>query len=183
MSQKHRVEIPGGIFHITARGNAQAEIFRDAIDYLEFLRKLALVVAEARWLCHAYCLLPNHYHLLVETPEPTLAFGMHRLNGRYARWFNRRANRVGHVVQGPYYAEPVSGDEHLLELFRYIALNPVSAGLCSDPAEWRWSSYAATIGLADAPSFLTLDLARSLFGTAGLRSFVAAVLSQRPQPA
>ena len=79
--------------------------------------------------------------------------------------------------------QPVSGGEHLLELFRYIALNPVSAGLCSDPAEWRWSSYAATIGLADAPSFLTLDLARSLFGTAGLRSFVAAVLSQRPQPA
>ena len=174
MGQKLRVEIPGGIFHVAARGNARATIFRDETDYLEFMRKLAAVITEARWLCHAYCLMPNHYHLLLETPEPTLAFGMHRLNGRYARWFNRSAKRVGRVFQGPYFAEPIESDEHLAELFRYISLNPVRARLCNDPAQWPWSSYAATIERASPPSFLTLDRVRALFGPDGLRAAVAA---------
>ena len=175
MGQKPRLEIPGGIFHVTTRGNARANIYEDESDYIEFLRKLAAVVAESGWLCHGYCLMPNHYHLLIETPEPTLAFGMHRLNGRWARWFNRLCHRVGHVFQGPYGAEPVARDEHLLEVCRYIALNPVRAKLCDAPEDWPWSSYRAAVGLAVPPSLLTLDLVRSLFESTGLRDFVTAV--------
>jgi len=182
MGPTHRIEVPGGFFHITSRGNAKAEIFRDDLDYMEFLRKLAAVVEECRWRCHAYCLMPNHYHFLVETPEPTLADGMHRLNGRWARWFNKRYRRVGHVFQGPYGAGNVISDEHLLELCRYLSLNPVRAGLCRAPHDWPWSSYAATVGLAEPPSFLTLDLVESLFGVDGLCAFVAAA-PVRPQPA
>lgn len=140
------------------------------------------MIDECGWRCHAYCLLTNHYHLLIETPEPTLADGMHCLNGRWARWFNKRYSRVGHVFQGPYGAECVSTDEHLLELFRYISLNPVRAGLCEAPEDWPWSSFAATVGLAEPPSFLTLSLVESLFGSAGLRGFVEGEAA-RSQPA
>jgi REP element-mobilizing transposase RayT len=178
---KHRIEVPGGRFHITNRGNGYADIFRDDVDYADFLRKFAEVVAECGWLCHAYCLMPNHYHLVVETPEANRAFGMQRLNGRWARWFNRRHGRVGHLFQGPYRDEPISQDEHLLELFRYLALNPVRRGLCDAPEDWPWSSYAATIGTGDPPTFLTLELVHSLFGSGGLAEFVAS--RERPQPA
>jgi putative transposase len=174
MGQKRRVEVPGGIFHVTSRGNVRAEIFRDELDYLTFLRMLGAVVVEFAWLCRCYCLLPNHFHLLVETPAPNLGRGMQLLNGRYARRFNARNARVGHVFQGPYGAEPVSRDEHLLETYRYIALNPVRAGLCSDPAEWAWGSYQALAGLVEPASFLALDCALALFGSAdGFRRFVA----------
>jgi REP element-mobilizing transposase RayT len=162
MSAKPRQEVAGGIFHVTPRGNAREVIFLDELDYMEFLRALATAVAQARWLCHSYCLLPNHYHLLLETPEPTLATGMRCLNGRFAQRFNRRYDRVGHVFQGPYGAELVQTDAHLRETCRYIALNPVRAGLCEDPAEWPWSSYAALAGLEEGPSFLTLDFVRGL---------------------
>src|SRR5262249_1046783 len=123
---------------------------------------LATVVADRGWLCHACCLMPNHYNALLGTPEPNLATGMHQLNGPYGRRLTGRYDRAGHVFQGPYFSEPVIDDEHLMEVFRYLALNPVRAGLCPAPEDWPWSSYAATAGLAEPPSFLTLELARSL---------------------
>ena len=126
---------------MTNRGNNRASIFSDEIDYLTFLRLLANVVTTRGWSRHAYCLMPNHYHLLLEAPELDLPVGMRLLNGRYARRFNLRHDRSGHVFQGRYAAEPVSRDEHVIEACRYIVLNPVRAGLCSRPEEWPWSSY------------------------------------------
>ena len=178
MGPTPRLQIADGLYHITARGNARADIFRDELDYPEFLRFFATVVAGYSWLCHSYCLIPNHYHLLVETPEPNLAAGMHALNGRYARWFNRRHDRDGHVFQGPYGAVLIEDDDHLLEVCRYIALNPVRAGLVETPGDWPWSSYGALAGLAEPPTFLHVDLAhRLLAGASGYRDFVAAATS------
>ena len=112
---------------------------------------------------HAYCLMGNHYHLLIETPRPNLALGMRQLNGVYAQHFNRRYRRVGHLFQGRYKAVLVERDSHLLELCRYIVLNPVRAHLCSHPARWPWSSYQATTGQSTAPVWLTTDWILSQF--------------------
>lgn len=167
-----RIEVPGGLFHVMARGNDRAEIFRDEIDYVTFLQRLAAVVAVCGWNVHGYCLLPNHYHLLIETPQPNLGQGMLKLNGAYARRFNGRHRRVGHVFQGPYRSLPLLRDSHLLELCRYIALNPVRAGLCKEPDQWPWCSYAALVGRAEASTFLRLDLIHELFdGPNGFATF------------
>jgi REP element-mobilizing transposase RayT len=156
------------IFHVTSRGNAQDAIFRDDLDYVSFLRMLAPVIPQFDWSCYAFCLMPNHYHLLLESTDPTISSGMHLLNGRYARRFNARHGRVGHVFQGPYHAEPVTRDEHLLEVCRYIALNPVRAALCADPGEWPWSSYDR------AWPFVDTSTLQSAFGSASeLRQFVS----------
>jgi putative transposase len=183
MGAKHRLQIAGGVYHVTARGNAQAEIFLDEFDYLGFLRVLATEVARSGWLCHSYCLIPNHYHLLLETPEPNLAQGMRVLNGTFAQRFNVRYGRYGHVFQGPYGAVLIEDDAHLLEVCRYIALNPVRAGLASTCAEWPWSSYPALAGLQEAPTFLQLGLVHSLLGGAsGYRDVVAAGVDTRQRP-
>ena len=175
MSAKHRLQIAGGMYHVTARGNAQGRIFLDEFDYLGFLRVLATQVARRGWLCHSFCLIPNHYHLLLETPEANLAQGMRLLNGMFAQRFNGRYSRHGHVFQGPYGAVLLEDDDHLIEVYRYIALNPVRAGLAADPDEWPWSSYRALAGLAEIPSFLDVGLAhRLLDGAAGYRDLIAA---------
>ena len=175
MGERRRLEIADGLYHVTARGNAQEKVFRDEIDYMVFLRTLAPLVASFEWLCHSYCLLPNHYHLLLETPEPNLAKGMRLLNGTYAQRFNARHKRVGHVFQGPDGAELVTRDGHLLEVCRYIALNPVRANLRRAREEWPWSSYAALVGRRQPPTFLSLTLTHALFdGSAGFAQFVTA---------
>jgi putative transposase len=169
--------------HVTSRGNGRMTIFRDEIDYLSFLRMLGQVVADEPWLCHAYCLMPNHVHLLLETPPNGLARGMQRLNGRYARRFNERHDRSGHVFEGPYHAEPVTRDEHLLETSRYVVLNPVRAGLCRDAVSWPWSSYRATAGVGESGAWLELSLIRELAGGPdGYQRFVAPG-AERLQPA
>jgi putative transposase len=174
VGHKQRSEVTGGLFHVTGRGNAQESIFRDGQDYRVFIDLVSTTVARCGWLCHSYCLIPNHYHLLLETSEANLGKGMLVLNGTYARRFNWRYRRVGHVFQGPYGDVLIETDEHLLEVLRYIALNPVRAGVADGPDDWPWSSYAALAGSADAPSFLTTDLARSLLGGAtDYRDFVA----------
>ncbi len=158
--------------HVTCRGNAQQAIYLDDIDYLTFLRMFAEAVARYAWRCHAYCLMPNHFHVLLETEHDTLAQGMHLLNGRYARRFNARHARVGHVFQGPYHAEPIQREEHYLEACRYIELNPVRAGLCSTPGEWPWSSYRAHAGLCERPGFLS-DVSATFAPFGGYATFVA----------
>ncbi|HZR95682.1 MAG TPA: transposase [Gaiellaceae bacterium] len=160
--------------HVTNRGNNRAPIYRDSVDYLTFLRMLADVVAVRGWTRHAYCLMPNHYHLLIECPETDLARGMHLLNGRYARRFNQRHGRTGHLFQGPYDVESVTRDEHLLEACRYIVLNPVRAGLCALPSEWPWSSYHEE----------QTPLVTEMIGDrAAYEAFVLAGLAERLQPA
>jgi putative transposase len=136
------------------------------------------VIERYGWLCHSYCLLGNHYHLLVQTPQPNLPAGMRRLNGVFTQRYNRRQGRCGHLFQARYKAILVEAESHLLEVVRYIAWNPVRAGLCSEPAAWRWSSYPAMLGTAPCPGFLTASWVLGQFGrervTAreGLRKFV-----------
>jgi REP element-mobilizing transposase RayT len=145
--------LAGGIHHVTARGNNREPIFRVDGDRRRYLRMLAAEIARRRWLCLAYCLMDNHVHLLLETPEPNLAAGMQQLHGLYGQAFNRRHRRVGHVFQGRFGAAPVRRDAHLWIIAGYIAGNPVEAGLCTQPESWAWSSHAA-LAAGRAPSWL-----------------------------
>jgi REP element-mobilizing transposase RayT len=157
MSRPLRLEFPGALYHVTARGNERSSIFRDDRDRARFLEMLGAVAASSSWIVHAYCLMGNHYHVVVETPRANLSAGMQRLNGRYTQWFNIRHGRSGHLLQGRYHAVLVERDSHLLELCRYVVLNPVRAGVAAVPEKWPWSSYRATAGLSAAPPWLDVD--------------------------
>lgn len=152
-----RIQFPGALYHVTARGNAGQAIYCDDEDRDGFLGILARAVSRFAWLCHAFCLMGNHYHVLIETPRPNLAQGMRDLNGTYAQHFNERHGRIGHLFQGRYRAILVQKERHLLELSRYIVRNPVRAALCAHPADWPWTSYLGTAGLGRSPIFLTTD--------------------------
>ncbi len=164
MARPLRIEFPGAVYHITSRGNAKQFIFMDDVDRGKFLKVLFSVVERFNWLCHTYCLMDNHYHLIIETPEGNISRGMRQLNGVYTQVFNRRHKRVGHLFQGRYKAILVDKDSYLLSLCRYVALNPVRAGLVKRLEEWRWSSYRASIGEVEKPLFLTVDWILSQFG-------------------
>ncbi len=150
--------------HAYTRGNNRAPVCFDEWDYGALLRILARTVDGFGWRCHAYCLMPNHYHLLLEVSQERLSRGMRHLNGSFASRTNIRYDRTGHVFEGPYHVELVESDEHLRELTRYIPLNPVRAHLVGSPEKWRYSSYRATAGLEHAPPFLTTSFVRWLFG-------------------
>jgi putative transposase len=154
MARPLRVEYPGALYHLTSRGNARADIFRDDADREEFLAVLSAVVERFGWRLYAYCLMDNHYHLMVETPKANLSLGMRQLNGVYTQRLNRRHARVGHVFQGRFKAIVVDKQAYLLELSRYVVLNPVRARMVKTPARYRWSSYRASAGLQDPPGFL-----------------------------
>jgi len=151
MTRPLRIEFNGALYHITARGNARQAIFLNGEDFADFLRTLNSVVKRYHFLLHAYCLMGNHYHLLVETPEGNLSRGMRQLNGLYAQRFNQKHQRVGHLLQGRYQAILVDKENYLLELCRYIVLNPVRAGIVKEPKDYRWSSYLATAGDTKIP--------------------------------
>jgi len=157
MARPLRIEFPGALYHVTARGNASEDIYSDDGDRQQFLALLKNTVNRCSWYCHAYCLMDNHYHLLIETSKPTLSRGMKFLNGTYTQYFNRRHGRVGHVLQGRYKAILVQKDTYLLELARYIALNPVRAQMVRSAKDWRWSSYRATAGLDESDACLTTE--------------------------
>jgi len=164
MARPLRIEYPGAVYHITARGNAREPIFKDDEDRRGFLEILGKVVARYNWRCHAYCLMGNHYHLMIETPDGNLSAGMRQLNGLCTQTFNRRHGRVGHVLQGRFKAIVVDKDSYLLELSRYIVLNPVRAKMVTQPKGYPWSSYRATAGLSRAPQFLTRAWLLAQFG-------------------
>ncbi|HEV2813148.1 MAG TPA: transposase [Solirubrobacteraceae bacterium] len=167
MPRKPRELVAGGVYHVYARGNNRQSIFLDDLDRRAYLRHIEHVVLKRAWLCLAYCLMPNHVHLLVETPQPDLAVGMHWLHGAYARRFNRRHRRVGHLFQGRYGAVRIEDDAQLWMTAAYIARNPVAAGHCREPEDWEWSSHAATAN-ADAPPWLAANrLLEYLQGAAG----------------
>ncbi|HET7587680.1 MAG TPA: transposase [Gammaproteobacteria bacterium] len=164
MARPLRIEFPGAVYHLTARGNARQDIVIDDTDRARFVDLLAREVAQQRWQCYAWCLMDNHYHLLIETPEGHLVSGMRRLNQVYTQQFNRRHGRVGHVLQGRYKSILVDKQRYLLELCRYVVLNPVRAGMTRSAREWRWSSYRATAGLAETPEWLNVDWVLGQFG-------------------
>ena len=163
MARPLRLEFPGAVYHITARGDRKEAIFEDDNDRLAFIERLAREVNQQGWLLYAFCLMDNHYHLLLETPEPNLVRGMRRLNGVYTQAFNRRHSRVGHVLQGRYKAILVEKDSHLLELCRYVVLNPVRAQMAQSAADWPWSSYLAMAGKMPCPDWLASEAVLGLF--------------------
>jgi putative transposase len=136
MARPLRIEFPGALYHVTSRGNGRADIFLDDGDRQLFLNVLATVCHRLHWLCYAYCLMTNHYHLVIETPDGNLAKGMRQLNGVYTQRFNRRHDHVGHILQGRYKAILVERDAYLLELARYVVLNPVRARMVEAPEHW-----------------------------------------------
>jgi putative transposase len=163
MSRPLRIEYPDAVYHITSRGNARNDIFLSDQDRADLLYILALVVKKYNWLCHAYCLMDNHYHLLIETPDGNLSKGMRQLNGIYTQKYNWRHSKTGHVFQGRYKAILVDKDNYLLELCRYVVLNPVRANMVKKPEEWKWSSYKPTAGLKTIPEYLIVDWILSYF--------------------
>lgn len=157
MARPLRLQVAGGIFHVTIRGVRKLPIFHGDDDRRIFLSLVARVATSHAWACLAYVLMTTHYHLLFQTPNPNLASGMQRLNSAYAQGFNRRHALNGHLFERRYTSIFVETDEHLLAEFRYIALNPVTAGICDKPDAWTWSSYPAALGLQRSPRFLTAD--------------------------
>jgi putative transposase len=164
MPRRPRFQEPGAIYHLTSRGTEGRSIFLDDLDRELFLTMLGEVIELRSWMCPAYCLMTNHFHLLIQTPEPDLALGMHGLNGAYANFFNRRHNHVGHLFQSRYKSIVIEQESHLLESCRYVVNNPVRAGICRKPGYWRWSSYRATAGYVAPPRFLDVDWVRAQFG-------------------
>jgi putative transposase len=150
-----RILYPDAIYHVIARCIPGRLLFVDEIDRYGFLVLVARAGDRFDLVLHAYCLMGTHYHLVVQTREANLSRAMHWINLSYARRFNRRHGRSGHVLQDRFKAIVVERDSHLLELGRYVVLNPVRAGLCTTPEGWEWSSYLATAGLRPEPSFLT----------------------------
>ena len=165
MARPLRIEFSGALYHITSRGNARQRIYSDDSDRANFLEYLSHCCQRHDWLCHSYCLMTNHYHLLIETNNSTLSRGMKYLNGSYTQSYNRRHARVGHLFQGRYKAILVEKDAYLLELSRYIVLNPVRAKMTRTAKDWSWSSYRAAVGLAEKPQFLTTDWILAGFGS------------------
>lgn len=157
MSRPIRIEFPDALYHVTARGDRREDIFEDDQDRQMFLSTLEQVVTQFNWICHAWCLMDNHYHLLVQTPDGNLSKGMRQLNGVYTQASNRRHRRVGHLFQGRFKAILVDSDAYLLELTRYVVLNPVRAGIAKKPSDWPWSSYRASVGLMPPAPWLAVD--------------------------
>lgn len=157
MTRPIRIEFSGALYHVTARGNRRENIYDDDIDRNRFLKILGQVITDANWLCYAYCLMDNHYHLVIETPDGNLSKGMRQLNGVFTQTSNRRHARSGHLFQGRYKAILVDSDSYLMELTRYVVLNPVRVGIVDNPGAWPWSSYNAMIGEVATPPWLAKD--------------------------
>lgn len=164
MARPLRIEFAGALYHVTSRGDRQESIYESDTDRGRFLNVLSEVCERYNWQCHAYCLMNNHYHLLVETPDANLGKGMRQLNGVYTQAFNFTHGRVGHVFQGRYKAILVDKESYLLELARYIVLNPVRAQMVRSAREWPWSSYRATVGDRVRPTWLKTDWLLAGFG-------------------
>ena len=183
MSRPPRIEIPDGVYHIVARGNERKTIYRDDVDHARFLETLRGTADRHGWRVLAYCLMSNHYHQLLSTPNANLARGMRDLNGGYAQAFNRRHGRDGHLFQGRYKAVLVQADEHMLAAVRYIIRNPVRAGVTEHVEQWPWTSHAATIGRTP-PGFLAIDQLLSHFAAnrATARRRYLELLDSEPDP-
>lgn len=183
MASPIRPQAPDVLYHVGSRGVDKQLIF-DVVpgDRPVFLKLLERTVVRYRWIVHAYCLMGNHFHLVVETPDANLAIGMQYLKSAYALWFNDLKPREGHLFERRYWSEVLDREEHLFEVSRYVVLNPVRAALCRHPVDWGWSSYRATAGLVAKPAFLTTDLILGIFAgrTSATRRYAQFVADALP---
>jgi REP element-mobilizing transposase RayT len=173
MTRPLRVEFSGALYHVTSRGDHSEAMYLDDKDRLAWLAILARVCKRFNFVVHAFCQMGNHYHLFVETVEGNLSRGMRQLNGVYAQHFNRRHQLVGHLFQGRYHAILVQKEAYLLELARYLVLNPVRANMVQSPAEWPWSSYAYMLGNKEPPEWLDTDSILSRFSSIRIKAVQA----------
>lgn len=164
MTPRRRIVAGTHVFHVTARGNDRQPIFRDARDFLVFLDLLGVVARQRRWRIAAYCLMTNHYHLVVRADAVLLARGLGRLNGGYANHVNRTWRRCGHVFQGRYFARGVDTADYFRAAVRYVLRNPVDAAMVADATQYPWSSAGATLTLRPAPDWLAVEIARAALG-------------------
>ena len=185
--RRPREEAAGAFHHVVAKGNGGSAIVRDDRDKRRFVDYLGQAVTQQRWTCLAYCLLDNHFHLVLQTPEANLGAGMQQLQSAHAEHINRRYARTGHLFGGRFYSRRVKDDAHLVAALVYVSLNPVRAGVVTRPEEWPWCSYNATVGLAPAASFLAIELVLELFGDGprevGQARFIQAVRDSRARDA
>jgi REP element-mobilizing transposase RayT len=165
MARPLRLEFAGALYHVTSRGDRREDIYLDEEDRRVWLDVLGTTCRRFNWVVHAYCQMTNHYHLLVETVDGNLSRGMRQLNGNYTQRFNRRHGLVGHLFQGRYKAILIQKEAYLLELGRYVVLNPVRAGMVERPEDWPWSSHCPMIGMAHAPEWLDGEWLLSQFGS------------------
>jgi len=165
MARQLRIQFEGALYHIISRGNERKMIFLDDADRIKYINTLHKTIKRFNWLCHVYCLMGNHYHLMIETPDANLALGMKYLNQVYCQFFNWKYHRVGHVLQDRYKSYIVQKEGYLLHCCRYIVLNPWEAGLVDHPEGWQWSSFRATAGLEKPAPFLTTDWLMEIFGS------------------
>lgn len=174
MTRPLRLEYPGALYHVTSRGDRRKDVFLDELDRVSWIDIMGEVCKRFNWVVHAYCQMTNHYHVMVETVEGNLSAGMRQLNGVYTQRFNRRHDFVGHLFQGRYKAILVQKEAHLLELARYIVLNPVRAGMVRSADDWKWSSFSSYFCQDPAHQWLDKDWLLSQFGserTAALTAF------------
>ena len=148
---------------MTARGNNRARIFRGDDDYMDLLLPLDEAVRRYTFVCHAFCVMPNHLHFVLEAPQPRISDGMRYVGGVFAQRFHRRYGTGGHVFQGRFHSVPIVRESHFLEVIRYVLRNPVRARLCDQPAEWEWSSYGSYFDDGVRPPFLSVDPVLELF--------------------
>jgi putative transposase len=146
MPRRPRQEVAGALHHIVFQGNGRCRIVLDSVDAERLWRGFAIVTEDFRWGCIAACLVGTHFHAFMRTEEPNLGEGMRQLLGAYGRWFNLRHGREGHLFRSPFWSKRVLTNEHLLLGTSYVALNPVRAGLCQHPADWRWTTYRELVG-------------------------------------
>ena len=170
MARPLRLELAGALYHVTSRGDGREDIFLSDEDRMAWLETLAAVCKRFNWVCHAYCQMTNHYHMLIETADANLSKGMRQLNGVYTQRFNRSHQRVGHVFQGRFKAILVEKDSYLLELARYVVLNPLRAKMVRRIDQWPWSSFAATCGQAARPPWLEVGFILSQFAAQRARA-------------
>jgi putative transposase len=159
-----RIIFPGAFYHITSRGNEKKDVFKSRRDREKFLDYLASATERYGAVIHAYCLMNNHYHLILETPAGNLSEIMQHINSAYTTYFNLKRKRAGHLFQGRYKAILVEANEYLVELSRYIHLNPVRAGIVYRPEDYTWSSYRSYIGLCSMPKWLERKYILGNFG-------------------
>jgi REP-associated tyrosine transposase len=164
VARKPRTDLANAVHHVSARANGDELLFREPEDRREFLQALRNVSGRQEWRCQAYCLMGTHFHLIVHTLKPTLSAGMARLCTSYAQWFNWKYDRHGHLFGGRFSSQHITNETRLFEAHRYVALNPVRAEHCGDPADWRWGSYRALAGLDRPPDFLDVSAVHALFG-------------------
>src|SRR5215210_8075808 len=164
MSRRPRLQYPGAVYHVMSRGNRKSVIFEDDVDRRRFLTIAELTASRYDLRIYGFCLMGNHYHLLLDTPRGNLSDAMRNLNGCYTQASNRRHTRTGHVFEGRFRSIVVERESYLRRVCRYIVRNPVRSGLAGDPAGWLWSSYRATAGLEPRPALLYLDWIDWAFG-------------------